>query len=106
MQPGLTFARHWHQVSAGSQRLGPLSVQIATLLMGKHKPRGIYSQANDQAGDYVVVTDAQKVNVSGKKAEQKLYYRHSGYPGGLKTETFAYRLMKKPEEVSCPRAFR
>lgn len=74
--------------------------------MGKHKPRGIYSQANDQAGDYVVVTDAQKVNVSGKKAEQKLYYRHSGYPGGLKTETFAYRLMKKPEEVSCPRALR
>ncbi|CAO1614822.1 unnamed protein product [Parajaminaea phylloscopi] len=97
--PGLTFARHWHHVSAKSQTLGPLAVRIATLLMGKHKPRGIFSQANDQAGDYVVVTEAQNVVVTGKKAEQKKYYRHSMYPGGLKTETFNERLTKKPEAI-------
>lgn len=68
--------------------------------MGKHKPRGIYSPANDQAGDYVVVTDAEKVGVTGKKAEQKVYYRHSMYPGGLKVERYQERMEKKPEEVS------
>lgn len=99
-QPGLTFARHWHHVSARSETLGPLAVKIATLLMGKHKPRGIFSQANDQAGDYVVVTEAERVLVTGKKAEQKKYYRHSMYPGGLKTETFQERIAKRPEAVS------
>lgn len=99
-QPALTFTRHWHHLSATSRTLGPLSVQIATLLMGKHKPRGIYSPANDQAGDYVVITDAEKVVVTGKKAEQKVYYRHSMYPGGLKVETYGERMSKKPEEVS------
>lgn len=75
-------------------------MRIATLLMGKHKPQGIFSQANDQAGDYVVVTNAEAVRVTGKKAEQKLYYRHSMYPGGLKTETFNQRLSTKPDAVS------
>ncbi|PWN26500.1 ribosomal protein L13 [Jaminaea rosea] len=97
--PALTFQRHWHHLSASSQTLGPLSVRIATLLMGKHKPRGIYSPANDQAGDYVVVTNAEKVGVTGKKAEQKVYYRHSMYPGGLKVERYQERMEKKPEEI-------
>lgn len=100
MQAAITFSRHWHHLSAREQVLGPLSVRIATLLMGKHKPRGIYNQANDQIGDYVVVTDAERIVVTGRKAEQKVYYRHSMYPGGLKMETFKERLEKKPEEVS------
>jgi large subunit ribosomal protein L13 len=99
-QPAVTFARHWHHLSAQAQTLGPLSVRIATLLMGKHKPRGIYSQYSDQAGDYVVVTQADRVMVTGKKAEQKMYYRHSMYPGGLKVESYQQRMNKKPEEVS------
>lgn len=96
----MTFARHWHHLSARSELLGPLSVRIATLLMGKHKPKGIYTSGSDQAGDYVVITEAERVVVTGRKAEQKLYYRHSMYPGGLKTETYKERLEKKPEEVS------
>ncbi|PWN19121.1 putative MRPL23-mitochondrial ribosomal protein, large subunit [Microstroma glucosiphilum] len=97
--PAVTFARHWHHLSAQSQTLGPLSVRIATLLMGKHKPRGIYTQSNDQAGDYVVVTQADRIMVTGKKAEQKMYYRHSMYPGGLKVESYQQRMNKKPEEI-------
>lgn len=69
-------------------------------MMGKHKPRGIFHGGHDEAGDYVVVTDAERVVVTGKKAQQKKYYRHTGYPGGLKVETYQTRMEKKPEEVS------
>lgn len=95
----MTFARHWHHLCAREKTLGPLAVRAATLLMGKHKPMGVYSQSNDQAGDYVVVTNAERVVVTGKKAQQKKYYRHSMYPGGLKVETYEERMNKKPEEV-------
>ncbi|CAO1638913.1 unnamed protein product [Sympodiomycopsis kandeliae] len=97
--PSVTFARHWHHLSARDRTLGPLAVRAAILLMGKHKPRGIYHQATDQAGDYVVVTEAERVVVTGKKAQQKKYYRHTMYPGGLKVETYQQRMEKKPEEI-------
>ena len=77
--------REWWLVDAADETLGRVSSQIAKLLMGKHKP--IYAPHID-AGDYVVVINAAKVKVTGKKAEQKIYYRHSGYPGGLKSPTF------------------
>jgi large subunit ribosomal protein L13 len=74
--------REWHVMDAAGQTLGRLSTQAARLLMGKHKP--IFSPAAD-TGDFVVVINAEKVRVTGKKAAQKLYYRHSGYPGGFKS---------------------
>ena len=77
--------REWHVVDASGKTLGRLASQIASLLMGKHKP--IYSPHLD-TGDYVVVINAAKIKVSGKKTAQKVYYRHSGYPGGLKSPTF------------------
>ncbi len=70
--------------------------QVASLLMGKHKP--IYAPHID-TGDYVVVINAAKVKVTGKKAEKKLYYRHSGYPGGLKSQSFEELLSKNPVRV-------
>jgi len=74
--------RRWHVIDASGKTLGRLATQIARLLMGKHKP--IFSP-NQDTGDFVVVINADKVHVTGNKAEQKLYYRHSGYPGGLKS---------------------
>ena len=71
-----------HVIDAADQTLGRLSTQIAKLLMGKHKT--MYSPAQD-VGDFVVVINAQKVHFTGKKAEQKVYYRHSNYPGGFKS---------------------
>jgi large subunit ribosomal protein L13 len=81
--------RNRHLIDAAGQTLGRLSSQIARLLMGKHKPT--YSPAQD-IGDFVVVINAGKVRFTGKKAEQKVYYRHSNYPGGLKSITLG-RLM-------------
>ncbi|CAG8847245.1 19040_t:CDS:2, partial [Racocetra persica] len=75
--------------------LGRMATNIATTLMGKHKP--IYDPASD-CGDYVVVINAKEVAVTGKKAEQKVYRHHSGYPGGLKTITYRIMLEKKPDE--------
>jgi len=74
--------RQWHVIDASGKTLGRLATQIARLLMGKHKP--IFSP-NLDTGDFVVVINADKVHVTGNKAKQKLYYRHSGYPGGLKS---------------------
>ena len=85
--------REWHVVDATDKTLGKLASQIAHLLMGKHKP--IYSPHLD-TGDYVVVINAAKIKVTGKKAEQKIYYRHSGYPGGLKSPTFKEIFNSKP----------
>ncbi len=76
--------RQWHVIDASEKTLGRLATQIAGLLMGKHKP--IFSPHLD-TGDYVVVINAEKVRVTGNKTKQKLYYRHTGYPGGLKTVT-------------------
>lgn len=71
--------RNWHMIDAKDEVLGRMSTGIATLLMGKHKPT--YSDHMDM-GDYVVVLNAQKVKVTGKKRKQKVYQKHSGYPGG------------------------
>jgi len=77
--------RQWHVVDAADQRLGRLATEIARLLRGKHKPE---FTPNMDSGDFVVVINAEKVVVTGRKANQKLYRRHSGRPGGMKTETF------------------
>ncbi len=83
--------RERHIIDATDKNLGRLSSQIARLLMGKHKP--IYTPTQD-TGDFVVVINAEKVRITGKKAEQKIYYRHSNYPGGLKSITLG-RLMEQ-----------
>lgn len=76
--------RSWHLIDLKGKILGRISTQIANLLMGKPKP---YFVRNLDLGDYVVATNAKQVRVTGKKEEQKKYYRYSGYPGGLKSET-------------------
>ncbi|MDD5337914.1 MAG: 50S ribosomal protein L13 [Dehalococcoidales bacterium] len=83
--------RKLHVIDAADQTLGRLSTQIARLLMGKHKP--MYTPTQD-TGDYVTVINAAKVHVTGKKMEDKEYYRHSNYPGGFKSITLG-RLMEK-----------
>jgi large subunit ribosomal protein L13 len=80
--------RDWYVVDASNMVLGRLATQVATLLRGKHKPT--YTPSMD-GGDFVIVVNAEKIRVTGRKADQKMYYRHSGYPGGLKA--FSYRRM-------------
>ncbi|CAG8535227.1 11146_t:CDS:2 [Funneliformis caledonium] len=92
----LAYARVWHLVDAKQRILGRMATGIATTLMGKHKP--IYDPASD-CGDYVVVINAKEVMVTGRKAEQKLYRHHTGYPGGLKEIVFKDLLEKNPEEI-------
>ena len=86
----------WKLVDADGQTLGRLATEIADVLRGKHKP--VYTPHVD-TGDFVVVVNAEKVRVTGKKLEQKIYYRHSGYPGGLRQRTLAEQLERRPEEV-------
>lgn len=88
--------RRWHLVDAEGQVLGRLATRIASHLRGKHKP--VFTP-NVDTGDFVVVINAEKVRLTGRKPEQKVYYRHSNYPGGLKSETFKERLAEKPEEI-------
>ena len=88
--------RKWYLVDATDKTLGRLSSKIASMLRGKHKP--IFTPHVD-CGDYVVVINAEKVKVTGKKVEDKEYKRHSGYPGGLKTVTLEKMLEDKPEDV-------
>jgi large subunit ribosomal protein L13 len=85
--------RKWWLVDAEGQTLGRLASRITTVLRGKHKP--IYSP-HMETGDYVVVVNAEKVKITGNKREQKVYYRHSGYPGGLKTEVLGKLMITKP----------
>jgi large subunit ribosomal protein L13 len=85
--------RDWHVIDAADKTLGRLSIQIARLLMGKHRP--IYTPSQD-TGDFVVVINAEKVRATGKKAQQKMYYRHSGYPGGLKSITLEKMMQEQP----------
>jgi large subunit ribosomal protein L13 len=91
-----TIDKKWYVVDASGKTLGRLSTVIADALRGKRKP--IYTP-NIDTGDFVVVVNAEKVVVTGRKAEQKMYYRHSGYPGGIKSETFARLIGRRPEEV-------
>lgn len=88
--------RTWHLIDVKDQTLGRVSTQIAKLLMGKGKP---YFVRNLDCGDYVVVINAKTVKTTGKKEEQKKYYRYSGYPGGLKVRTLSEMRDEKPEEV-------
>jgi large subunit ribosomal protein L13 len=88
--------REWHLIDASGQTLGRLATRIAHLLRGKHKPR--YAPHMDM-GDYVVVINAAKVVVTGRKAQTKVYYRYSGYPGGLKATTYADLMKRHPERV-------
>lgn len=89
-------SRQWHCVDAEGKALGRLAVEVATLLRGKHKPQ--YSPHVD-CGDFVVVVNADKIAISGQKAQQTLHYRHSGYPGGLKSRLLAEELEKHPDRV-------
>ena len=91
-----TIDKKWYVVDASGKTLGRLSTVIADALRGKRKP--IYTP-NIDTGDFVVVVNAEKVVVTGRKAEQKMYYRHSGYPGGIKSESFARLIGRRPEEV-------
>jgi large subunit ribosomal protein L13 len=88
--------REWWVIDAADKTLGRIATQVANLLMGKHKP--IYAPHID-TGDYVVVINAAKVKVTGQKAEQKIYYRYSGYPGGLKSPSFKELFSKDPSRV-------
>ena len=88
--------RQWFVVDAQGQTLGRLATQVATILRGKHKP--IYTPHVD-CGDYVIVVNANQIHVTGQKLDQKMYYRHSGYPGGLKQITLRRRLETHPERV-------
>ena len=88
--------RDWVVVDATGKTLGRLATQIADTLRGKRKPE--YTPHCD-VGDFVIVVNAEKISVTGKKREEKLYYRHSGYPGGLRTRTLNEMLDRRPEEV-------
>lgn len=88
--------RRWHVIDAAERPLGRLATQVATLLRGKHKPA--YHPSQD-VGDYVVVVNAAKVAVTGRKLEQKIYYRHSGHLGSLRETTLKEMLEKRPERV-------
>ena len=88
--------RQWHVIDASGKTLGRLATQVASLLKGKHKP--IYVPHLD-TGDYVIVLNAAKVRVTGKKLKQKTYYRHSGYPGGLKAVTYEKMMSAHPTRV-------
>jgi large subunit ribosomal protein L13 len=88
--------RRWYLVDAQGQTLGRLATEIARLLRGKNKPQ--YTPHVD-TGDFVVVVNAEKVVVTGKKAEQKVYYRHTGYPGGLKETSYEVMMERKPTEI-------
>jgi large subunit ribosomal protein L13 len=88
--------RDWCVVDAEGQTLGRLATQIADVLRGKRKPE--YTPHID-TGDFVVVVNAEKIRVTGNKMEQKNYWRHSGYPGGIKSRTLAEMLDRRPEEV-------
>ena len=88
--------KKWLLLDASNKTLGRLSAKISSILMGKNKAQ--YTPHND-LGDYIVVINAEKVKVTGNKDIQKKYYRHSGYPGGLKSSTFSEIIEKNPEDI-------
>jgi len=94
-KPG-EIERSWYVVDAESKTLGRLATQIADVLRGKGKPA--YT-AHVDTGDFVIVVNAEKIHVTGQKLDQKIYYRHSGYPGGLRSRTLREQLERRPEEV-------
>jgi large subunit ribosomal protein L13 len=92
----LTRERNWLVVDATGQTLGRLATQIADVLRGKRKPT--YTPHVD-VGDFVIVVNAERISVTGNKLQEKRYYRHSGYPGGLRSRTLGEMLDRRPEEV-------
>jgi large subunit ribosomal protein L13 len=94
-KPG-EIERDWLIVDAEGKTLGRLATQIAERLRGKHKPQ---FAPHVDTGDFVVVVNAEKIAVTGKKLEQKIYYKHSGYPGGLRERTLEEQLNRQPTEV-------
>ena len=91
-----TIDRKWYVVDATDMTLGRLASEVAKVLRGKNKP--IFTPHMD-TGDYVIVVNAEKIKVTGKKLDQKIYYRHSDYVGGMKETTLRDKLAKKPEQV-------
>ena len=91
-----TIERKWYVVDAAGCTLGRLSSEVARVLRGKNKPE---FTPHVDTGDYVIVTNAEQIKVTGKKLEQKIYYRHSDYVGGMKETTLKEMLNKKPERV-------
>lgn len=91
-----TVQQDWYVVSAAGVPLGRLAAKVAHILRGKHKPT--YTPHVD-TGDFVIITDADQVIVTGNKSTQKIYYRHSGYPHGLKAEEFRHYLQRAPEKL-------
>ena len=91
-----TIDRKWYVVDATDMTLGRLASEVAKVLRGKNKP--IFTPHMD-TGDYVIVINAEKIKVTGRKMDQKIYYRHSDYVGGMKETTLKEKLAKKPEEV-------
>jgi large subunit ribosomal protein L13 len=90
------ITQEWVLVDANGQNLGRLSTQIASILLGKHKP--IFTPGMD-TGDFVIVVNCERVRVTGNKLEDKMYYRHSGYPSGLNTISLRDQLAKYPDRV-------
>lgn len=91
-----TITREWYVVDATGHTLGRLASEVAKVLRGKNKP--IFTPHMD-CGDYVIITNADKIKVTGKKMDQKIYYHHSDYVGGMKETTLKDKLAKKPEQV-------
>jgi large subunit ribosomal protein L13 len=91
-----TIEKKWYVADAAGQTLGRLATVVADTLRGKRKP--IYTP-NIDTGDFVVIINAEKIVVTGNKLEKKMYYRHSGYPGGIKSEALGKLLGRRPEEV-------
>lgn len=91
-----TIDRKWYVVDAAGMTLGRLASEVAKILRGKNKP--IFTPHMD-TGDYVIIVNAEKIKVTGRKLDQKIYYHHSGYVGGLKETTLREKLAKRPEEV-------
>lgn len=88
--------RDWYVIDASGKVLGRLATQISTLLRGKHKPT--FTPSID-GGDFVIVVNAEKIVLTGRKPEQKIYYRHTGYPGGIKATPYKMMLAKHPDRI-------
>ena len=96
LMPVNEIERKWYVADADGKVLGRIAVEIARRLRGKHKPTFCNFQDN---GDFIIVVNADKIHLTGKKWDNKVYYRHSGYPGGMTTQTAREVLAKKPEEL-------
>jgi len=90
------IVRKWYVVDASGQALGRVASQVARVLMGKENPK--YTPFLD-TGDHVIVINAGKVKITGMKAESKVYHRYTGYPGGLRSEAYNKRVVRKPEQI-------